>query len=181
MKLARIENGTITQVAHYKQMFPNTSFPAGGPSDDFLVENSVKKVRSDLAYDSATQTRTAVSPYLLNDEVYDVVVENIPQATLEAREAARKAQLIESFTFEAQARIDEFAKARGYGSILSACSYTGSSVPRYANDAAHAIALRDAWWVALNNIMNDVLTGNRAEPTSFDDFEAELPQLIWPQ
>lgn len=181
MKLAKIENGVITEVAYYKDMFPNTSFAVGGPSDDFLDEHSVKKVRSDLTYDYATHRIVPVAPYLLNDKVYDVVVEAIPQALLDAQAAARRQQLIASFTAEAQARIDEFARTRGYGSILSACSYTTSSVPRYASDALHAIAKRDAWWVALNVIMNDVLQGQRAEPASFEEILPELPELTWPQ
>ena len=181
MKLAKIENDAITRAAYYKDMFPNTSFAVGGPSDDFLTENSVKKVRSDLAHNPATHRLVPVAPYLQDDVVYDVIAEVIPQAVLDAQEAARREQLIASFTVEAQARIDEFAKARGYGSILSACSYTTSSVPRYASDAVHAIAKRDAWWVALNAIMNDVLLDNRAEPVSFEEILPELPELTWPQ
>lgn len=73
---------------------------------------------------------------------------------------ARKKARIAYFQSEAGRRLDAFAVARGYGSMVSVCTYDTSSVPRYAADAFRARTLRDQWWDILNQIMADVLAGN---------------------
>ena len=62
------------QVAHYKEIFRNTSFSASGPSDEFLAENSAKKVTVFKAHDRATQKLVSVDPYEEDGIVYTVSV-----------------------------------------------------------------------------------------------------------
>lgn len=179
MLLAKIENGNIIEVKHFRQMFPNVSFPITGPSDDFLAENNVKKVRTDLQFDANTQFLVGVEPYILNDNVYNVVVQNKPQEEVDQANFRRLLQVAQGFTMEAQARLDEFAKQRGYDNILSACSYVTSKIPRFINDANRAIDLRDQWWLILNEIFEKVVSGQRAEPVNFEELLPELPELTW--
>jgi hypothetical protein len=61
-------------VAHYKEIFRNTSFSASGPSDEFLAENNAKKVTVFKAHDRATQKLVSVNPYEKDGIVYTVSV-----------------------------------------------------------------------------------------------------------
>jgi hypothetical protein len=62
------------QVAHYKEIFSNTSFSASGPSDDFLADQGAKKVTVFKAHDRATQKLVSVDPYEEDGIVYTVSV-----------------------------------------------------------------------------------------------------------
>jgi hypothetical protein len=74
MKIAQIDGSTIKQIGNHKVLFPNTSFNRLGPSDNFLNENSCKKV-ADITYNQATQKLNAVTPFIDGDFVkeYEVV------------------------------------------------------------------------------------------------------------
>jgi hypothetical protein len=56
----------------------------------------------------------------------------------------------------------------------------GSIVPRFAEEAAYFRDKRDLTWAKLYEIEGAVLAGERAMPTSFEEIEAELPELEWP-
>ena len=62
------------QVAHYKQMFPNTSFPASGPSDEFLASAGAYKVSMFLEHDRATQKLVPCNPVINGSFAYVVEV-----------------------------------------------------------------------------------------------------------
>ena len=75
--------------------------------------------------------------------------------------------------------IAQCARDRGYDSIESCCSYAGSAVPRYAQDAIAMIAWRDGVNLALETIEST------AEETAPDwrQVQAQLPQpdaFGWP-
>lgn len=78
-----------------------------------------------------------------------------------------------------QSRLDDFAKSRGYDSVLSACTYVASQVPRFASDANVAVRLRDATWAKLYEILGEVESNKRPIPSGFGDIEADLPPLVW--
>jgi len=61
-------------VAHYKEIFRNTSFSASGPSDEFLADNGAKKVTVFKAHDRATQKLVSSDPYEEDGIVYTVSV-----------------------------------------------------------------------------------------------------------
>lgn len=88
MLIALIQDGVVTQVADYRSLFPNTSFPASGVSDEFLAENSAMKVNLFLPYDSATQRLVPTEPYIDSGWVYTVKVENKTPEELQAEEEA---------------------------------------------------------------------------------------------
>ncbi|NIB43819.1 hypothetical protein HBA55_29725 [Pseudomaricurvus alkylphenolicus] len=81
---------------------------------------------------------------------------------------------------QVQARLDDFAKTRHYNSILSACSYAGSTVQKFADEAAYCVFLRDQTWAKADEILGDVRAGSRAMPAGIEDIEAELPAMAWP-
>lgn len=101
------------------------------------------------------------------------------EAYAEAVEAAM-ATLQEGIVKATQQRLDDFAKERGYDSILSACTYTGSKKPKFNVEGQCAKDARDDTWAALYVILGEVQAGTRAVPRGFGDIEADLPTLSWP-
>jgi hypothetical protein len=178
MLFAKIEDGAVTEVATAQQLFPTTSFPEEGPNQEFLDEVGAMKVDNNLTVTNQ-QKLVTVPAYIDGTVVRTVQVEAKTPEELAAETAARTKKVISGFQTEAGRRLDVFAQERGYGSIISVCTYDSSSVPRYAADALVARTLRDQWWTALNIIMANVIAGNRPVPSSFEDFEAELPELKW--
>jgi len=81
------------KVSHYKDAFPNTSFPASGPSDAFLSERGAVKVSLFREHDRATQKLVACSPVVENGFAYVVKVENKTQEELDADAAGKAAQV----------------------------------------------------------------------------------------
>lgn len=90
--------------------------------------------------------------------------------------------LIEIFTAQVQARLDNFAKSEGriYDNILSACSYATSTNPKFKLEGQYCVEARDKTWEASNDVMNDVMAGKRGIPT-WEELAAELPELVWPE
>ena len=88
MNIAKLENGTIT-VGHYRDLFPNTSFPISGPNDDFFTENSCLKVSQFKTHDRATEMLVGCDPYEENGIVYTVTVQTRPEPeVIEASQGA---------------------------------------------------------------------------------------------
>lgn len=77
-----------------------------------------------------------------------------------------------------QDRLDAFARERRYDSILSACTYATSTVPRFAAEGQHAVAMRDATWAALYLVQADAQAGVLSV-ASYADVEPLLPVLDW--
>jgi len=93
MNIALIDNGQVTAVGDYRALFPQTSFPPSGPSDEFLAENSAMKVNVWLPYDAATQKLAACPPYIDGDWVYTVEVVPLTPEDIAARNEAQAANV----------------------------------------------------------------------------------------
>ena len=79
-------------VADYRTVFPNTTFPASGPSDEFLAANGAYKVNLFKDHDRATQKLVSCPAYVEDGWAYTVRVENKSQAEIDADTASRAAQ-----------------------------------------------------------------------------------------
>jgi hypothetical protein len=88
-------------------------------------------------------------------------------------------EIIAEFTAKVQARLDAFAKTRGYDGILSACTYATSTNPKFAAEGQYCVQARDATWATCYQILNAVQSNQRPVPT-WNELEAELPVLQWP-
>lgn len=89
-------------------------------------------------------------------------------------------QVQATFVAAIQKRLDDFARTRNYDSILSACTYATSTVPKFAAEGQAAVDLRDQTWAAAYTILDDVLANRRDMPASIADIEYDLPALEWP-
>jgi hypothetical protein len=81
------------QVAHYKTMFPNTSFPASGPSDAFLASQGAVKVSMFRPHDRATQKLVSCEPVVENGFAYVVAVEDKTAEEIAADVASKAANV----------------------------------------------------------------------------------------
>jgi len=81
------------QVAHYKEIFPNVSFPASGPSDAFLAEQGAVKVSMFRPHDRATQKLVACDPVVEDGFAFIVAVADKTEAEIAADVASKAAQV----------------------------------------------------------------------------------------
>ena len=81
------------RVAHYKQMFPNTSFPASGPSDSFLASQGAVKVSMFRDHDRATQKLVSCDPVVENGFAYVVEVVDKTEEEIAADVASKAANV----------------------------------------------------------------------------------------
>lgn len=68
------------------------------------------------------------------------------------------------------------AKAKGYDSIVSACSYAGAANP-FQTESQSFVAWRGAVWAKCYAVLDAVLTGTRNMPTPAEMI-AEMPVLV---
>ena len=98
----------------------------------------------------------------------------------ELREVQRSAVDVQSeIVADVQRLLDNWAQVRGYDSILSACTYADSAVPRFAAEGRAARDARDMTWAALWEVLAQVTAGTRPVPRGLADIEHELPPLAW--
>ena len=81
------------QVAHYKQIFANTSFPASGPSDEFLSAHGAYKVSVFRDHNRATQKLVPCSPVVEGGFAYVVEVVSKTEEEIAADVASKAAQM----------------------------------------------------------------------------------------
>lgn len=89
MQIAKIESNNIS-IADYRAIFPQTSFPPSGPSDEFLAENDCMKVSVFKAHDSATEKLVQCDPYIDGNFVYTCRVEPLTNEEMVAVAEAAK-------------------------------------------------------------------------------------------
>ena len=129
MLIALISGSTVTNVGDYREIFPNTSFPPNGVSDEFLLANSAKKVNLFKAHDSNTHKLVSCEPYIDGEWVYLVTVENKTTEEIVADTKSKAARVCADRNF-----------------LLSACDWSqlpDVSIPKKAEWATYRQALRD--------------------------------------
>jgi hypothetical protein len=90
MLIAKINN---TVLMDHREVFPNTSFPPFGPSDEFLSEQGYAKVNAFKDHDSATQKLVPAEPYYEAPWVYTVHVVDKDNADIDAETESKAVQV----------------------------------------------------------------------------------------
>jgi hypothetical protein len=103
-KIAQLDGSNIGDIADCKTLYPSTSFPASGPSGEWLAQNACAEVVTFLPFDSATQRSEGVDPYLSDGKVYtrrivDMTDEELAEADKE-KKARNRQQSIASIEQE---------------------------------------------------------------------------------
>ena len=86
---------------------------------------------------------------------------------------AKEAELTE----RVQQRLDDFAKTRGYDSILTAATYATSTNPTFAAEGQYAVEARDATWAKAFELLAGYL--ERGEFPDWPETAKALPKLAW--
>lgn len=92
MLIAIVNGQTVEQVGDYQVLFPNTSFPASGPTPEWMAENSCLPVTVWLPYDASTQYLGSVAPYIMDAVVYTVQVFELTQQMIDQQHQSEAAQ-----------------------------------------------------------------------------------------
>jgi len=93
MLIAQIKDGVVTNVADYRSMFTNTSFPASGPNQSFLDTFNCMRVTVFKPYDSKTEQLVPATPYIEGNQVFTVAVEPLSEEELQAKSNSQAAQV----------------------------------------------------------------------------------------
>jgi len=111
----------------YREAFPNTSFPASGPDEDFLTQNGYAKVSVFREHDRATHKLVPSEPVYEAPFVYTV---SVVAKTAEDLEAERRAGIPQSIT-PRQARLALLAE-----DLLDAVESAFAKLPEQQRKAA---------------------------------------------
>ena len=74
---AIVRDNEVISVGEITVLFPNTSFPSNGEYGDFIKENDLYPVITDLEYNSNTEKLVPCTPYIRNKKVYNVEVQEL--------------------------------------------------------------------------------------------------------
>lgn len=85
MLIAKIQDGAVIEVADYRVLFPNTSFPPTGIDEEFLQANSSTKVTTWKPHNPATEKLVPTSAYLEDNQVFTVEVQPLTEEELQAK------------------------------------------------------------------------------------------------
>ncbi len=79
-----------------------------------------------------------------------------------------------------QAMVDATAKEKLFRDGVTLASYTASTNPQWAAEAAAFVGWRDQIWAHAYAELAKVQAGLREQPT-VNDFLSELPAIVWPE
>jgi hypothetical protein len=84
MQIALIQNNSVVTMGDSFVLFPNVSFPATGPTQEFLSENSAMEVKVWEPFEPSIEKLETVTPYIKDGKVYTCV--KIPKTEVELQE-----------------------------------------------------------------------------------------------
>lgn len=181
---ALIENGIVARypytVTDLRLANPDISF-AVNPSDEDLALFGLMRVFFTTPPTANEDTQKVVEEFPVFNATAQRWEQTWQVVALTADELqARDTALYDSIVQGTQARLDTFAKTRGYDNILSACTYATSPTVKFAIEGQYCVDVRDATWAKLIEILGEVTAGTRPRPSGYADIEADLPPLVWP-
>lgn len=161
-----------------KQDNPQVSFPAN-PTGVLLEHFGVYEVSpvDPPVCNPATQRVEDSTPIFQGNkwtQTWAIVPLTVQEQA--AYQQSIKADIVE----QTQERLDLFAMERGYDSILSACTYATSAIPKFQQEGQYCVTARDDTWASLYQILAEVEAGTRPMPTGFEAIEPLLPAVSWP-
>jgi hypothetical protein len=92
MLIAKVENGTVLEVAEHQTMFISNAFP-DGVTAEWLAEHSCMPVNLFKPHDRLTEVIEPCAPYIEGEWVYTIQVRNMTNEEIEAQKQSAMAQL----------------------------------------------------------------------------------------
>ncbi len=181
---AKIENNQVIEypydISKIRKENPQTSYPAHF-SVEFLKNLNIHLVvsKGQPSFNKITQKIIEIDPVF--NAVKNQWEQNWQVVSNNQSDTALILEKIQQEVIEAtQLRLDTFAQTKGYDGILSLCTYALSSKLEFQSDGQYGMAIRDATWYRLHEILNEINTNQRPIPQSFSEIEPDLPALNWP-
>jgi hypothetical protein len=87
---------------------------------------------------------------------------------------------IDDYENAIQSVVDGAARSKQFRDGVTLASYTSSTKPQWAAEAAAFVAWRDAAWAYSYAELAKVQAGQRTQP-SVAEFLTELPEIVWPE
>lgn len=100
--------------------------------------------------------------------------------TAEEKAQAALDNLVASIRKGVDTYVEATAQAKGYNGAAHCASYANSTVSNWASEAKAFIAWRDAVWLTVFEMMDDVMAGKRKAPANVDEVVTSLPVIQWP-
>ena len=96
MLVARVEHGEIKETGDIRKMFPNISFPAAGPTKEFLREHSLTRVVKQISYDGDRECLKKTAPYFNDGAVYTCKTEPLTEQEIADVKSKKKLLIMRS-------------------------------------------------------------------------------------
>lgn len=191
MQVANIQNPVPLD---YRQAFPNSSFDASGPDDQFLAEAGYARVSLSRTYNHETEKLVPSEPYYEAPWVYTVRVEPLTANELAERNNAKLEEIQTRIVNQTQTRLDQFANTRHYSNVDSLGKYKDITdqeinqltpqeqplVLKFRTECRYLCLATASTWARLYLILDEVRAGTRPVPNDISDIETDLPPLVWP-
>lgn len=107
MQIAIIKDNAVETMGEHRELFSNVSFPATGPSSDWMSENSVMPLIRYHSYNILTEKLVDVNPYIESGVVYLTKVEALTDSEKTAAQTARDNATAEQNRAERNRRLAE--------------------------------------------------------------------------
>ena len=93
MIVAILNNDAIEQTGELSVLFPNVSFPASGPTPEWMAENGIVPVTYFKPHDRNAEKLVSANPYLEGGEVFAVTVEALSDEEIVIRNDSQWAKV----------------------------------------------------------------------------------------
>lgn len=173
MLTAIVKNNIIESIGELNALFPNTSFPTSGVSEEWMQENHVVPITYWKQHDNATQKLSPTDPYVEDGKVYTVIVEAKTEEEIAVYATLAEKAKITPYELAIQSKLDEVAKEKDFNSDIDAASYVNSTTAEWKAEAEKFIAYRDAIWEYYYNARNTLPL------VDLEDFIANMPVMVW--
>jgi len=171
------QSNAIKTIHEIRAAYPSASIPDDADLS-FMgwhdLTESEKPAYNPITQGLRYRVDDSTGKFVMSWYVYD-----LPALTVEENMAKFAIQLKRDVVDYAQARLDAFAQTRGYNDILSACTYKGSPVAKFDQEAQRCIQLRSDTWATLYTELEAIESGAKPMPQSADDILSILPELTW--
>ena len=107
MQIAIIKDNAVETMGEHRELFSNVSFPATGPSSDWMSENSVMPLIRYHSYNILTEKLVDVDPYIESGVVYLTKVEALTDSEKTAVQTAKTNEKAEANRAERNRRLAE--------------------------------------------------------------------------
>lgn len=115
----------------------------------------------------------------VNIDGVDIELTGKDAVDFEASRAGLSIPSINDYQLAIQSLVDITAISRQYADGVTLASYSASTNPTWAAQAAAFMAWRDKVWLYAYTELGKVTSGQRPQP-SISEFISELPIIVWP-